>query len=463
MDIKTLLLVQAYIVSIATLFFFVVYRLSFPVRGPGWWVGGFATLTVGLALFALRGVIPDFLSIVVAHLFFFLDYTLFWKGFLLYLHRPGFSRWQCILLGVLLVIHVLGLIWFGAVHDSIFLRTIIQTLVYSAMNWGIALTLLRAVPGSRSIRLTGWLFLLNGFIFWVRTGLHIAITPEQNWWLGLSHAGLSLANIGVIVLASLAMLLLISDALERRLQEQNAELERNLRFREEVEHLLTHDLRRPLVPILHLPDKLAAYLPDQDEARQTLKRIQAAGVRIRNMIDQRLEVLQIEQGHYTLRPGKVDMADLLDQTAEDIASLAAQYSVTVRIVIGDVATEKARPIVYPGDESLIYSMTLNLLANAVEASPKSGEVLIRLEPGPGPVPGLDGLHLSITNDGEVPPEIRDRFAQKYTTAGKPRGRGLGAYSAKLVAEAHGGSLTLDDSIPGQTTIRVNLPWMQAAP
>lgn len=452
MDIKTLLLVQAYIVCIGTLFFFVVYRLSFPVRGPGWWVGGFAALTVGLSLFALRGVIPDFLSIVVAHLFFFLDYALFWKGFLLYLRRPGFSRPQCLLMGILLAIHVFGVVWFWAVHDSIFLRTIIQTLVYSAMNWGIALTLLRAVPGSRSIRLTGWLFLLNGFIFWVRTGLHIAITPEQSWWLGLSHAGLSLANIGVIILASLAILLLISDALERRLQEQNAELERNLRFREEVEHLLTHDLRRPLVPILHLPDKLSAYLPDRDEARQTLQRIQAAGMRIRNMIDQRLEILQIEQGQYTLQPGKVNMGELLGQAAEDIAPLAGQHAVTVRVAIGDQSTEEAKPIVYPGVESLLYSMTLNLLANAVEASPEGGEVLVRLDSGP------KGPRLSITNQGEVPREIRDRFAQKYMTAGKPRGRGLGAYSARLAAEAHGGALSLDDSVPGQTTIRIWLPW-----
>lgn len=457
MDIKTLLFVQAYIVCIATLFFFVVYRLSFPVRGPGWWVGGFASLMVGLWLFSLRGIIPDFYSILIAHLFFFLDYTFFWKGFLLYLHRPGFSRWQSILLGTLLVIHLWGVIWFWAVHDSIFLRTLVISGVYSLINWGIAMTLLRAIPGSRSIRLTGWLFLLNGIFFWVRLGLHASMAPEQNWWFGLSHIGLSLTNIGVITLASLAMMLLISDALERRLQEQNAELENNLRFREEVEHLLTHDLRRPLVPILHLPDKLAPYLSEQDEARQTLGRIQAAGARIRSMIDQRLEILQIEQGQYTLRPGKVNMDELLNQAAHDMASLAKQHAATFRISIENQITEETRAIIYPGVESLIYSMMVNLMANAVEASPEGGEVLVRLKPEP------DRLDLFISNQGEIPREIRDRFAQKYISAEKPRGKGLGAYSARLAAQAHGGSLTLDDSIPGQTTIQVSLPWIQKEP
>jgi len=191
-------------------------------------------------------------------------------------------------------------------------------------------------------------------------------------------------------------------------------------------------------------------------------------VRIRNMLDQRLEILQMEQGERTSRPGEVDMSDLLRHAIEDVSSMAKQRCVNLRVIIGETSIQAARPvqcalqcpiqcpIQYQGLESLLYTMTLNLLVNAVEASSQGGEVLVRLEPGLEPE--SDQLDLFITNQGEVPREIRGRFAQKYMTAGKPRGRGLGTYSARLAAEAHHGSLTLDDSTPGQTTIRVCLPW-----
>ena len=356
------------------------------------------------------------------------------------------------LICLLLLFHMGGLFWFWAVHDSIFIRVIVTNIVYSIMNFGIALSLLRSAPISRSIRLTGWLFIFNGTIFWVRFFSHIAATPEQSWWYGPSHIGFALVTIGVIVLVSLSMLLLISDALNRQILKQKDELERSLKFREEVEHLLTHDLKRPLVPIIHLPDKVSRFLPDQKEALQTLGRIKAAGMRIRDMVDQRLEILQIEHGKYIFNAVKVDMLSLLRQTAENVSILARQRRVTVSILIDGMDADQARPIIYHGVESLLYSMVLNLLNNAVEASPQGGQVLVSLNSDP------DGLTFSVANQGEVPGQIRERFAQKYVSAGKKTGKGLGAYSARLAAEAHGGSLTLNSNTPGRTTIKVHLPY-----
>jgi signal transduction histidine kinase len=57
----------------------------------------------------------------------------------------------------------------------------------------------------------------------------------------------------------------------------------------------------------------------------------------------------------------------------------------------------------------------------------------------------------------VPEEIRDRFFEKYTTAGKATGTGLGTYSARLIAETHGGSVHLETSEETGTTVSVHLP------
>jgi signal transduction histidine kinase len=69
----------------------------------------------------------------------------------------------------------------------------------------------------------------------------------------------------------------------------------------------------------------------------------------------------------------------------------------------------------------------------------------------------DSLTLSIRNQGEVPPAIRETFFQKYVRADTSPGSGLGTYSARLVARTHGGDIALDASTPGETCVIVSLP------
>ena len=76
---------------------------------------------------------------------------------------------------------------------------------------------------------------------------------------------------------------------------------------------------------------------------------------------------------------------------------------------------------------------------------------------------VDGfVMVSIPNKGIVPVEIRERMFEKYVTFGKSGGTGLGTYSAKLIAESHGGERALDASVEGETTITVRLKKMAGA-
>ena len=62
----------------------------------------------------------------------------------------------------------------------------------------------------------------------------------------------------------------------------------------------------------------------------------------------------------------------------------------------------------------------------------------------------------------MPSQIRERLFEKYVTHGKSTGTGLGTYSAKLIAESHGGGIALDASVEGETGITVKLRKMKAA-
>jgi hypothetical protein len=74
-------------------------------------------------------------------------------------------------------------------------------------------------------------------------------------------------------------------------------------------------------------------------------------------------------------------------------------------------------------------MFANLLKNAVEASPPGGKVTITFRDNPCEEDAP--AEISIHNEGAVPAAIRERFFQKFATAGKKHG--TGDYSARLMA------------------------------
>ncbi|MBU4192936.1 MAG: hypothetical protein KKD85_11560, partial [Proteobacteria bacterium] len=94
----------------------------------------------------------------------------------------------------------------------------------------------------------------------------------------------------------------------------------------------------------------------------------------------------------------------------------------------------------------------NLIKNAVEASedkPVSVDI------------GMDrDCRISISNAGLVPLSIQPRFFEKYATEGKRGGTGLGTYSARLVAEKHGGSIAMCSAPDTGTTVSVRIPREQ---
>jgi signal transduction histidine kinase len=66
-------------------------------------------------------------------------------------------------------------------------------------------------------------------------------------------------------------------------------------------------------------------------------------------------------------------------------------------------------------------------------------------------------YIHVHNKGTIPEHIRPNFFQKYTSAGKKRGTGLGAYTVKLVADTLGGKADFTTSREEGTTITVSLP------
>jgi len=191
--------------------------------------------------------------------------------------------------------------------------------------------------------------------------------------------------------------------------------------------VMSHELNNSLAPIRSLAGSLDRLVADDnppDGWQEDLR----AGLRV---IASRAEALNSFVGAYATlaklprpQPEPVDVSALLRRVAE----LEARLPVTI----------KAGPdVTVHADRAQLEQLLINLVKNAVDAG---------LEPGGAVTLGWEvtGRHLQLTVCDEGPglSETANLFVPFYST--RPGGTGIGLVLCRQIAEAHGGSITLEN-------------------
>ena len=103
------------------------------------------------------------------------------------------------------------------------------------------------------------------------------------------------------------------------------------------------------------------------------------------------------------------------------------------------------------DQPQMYQVLLNLLNNAVEASPRGGEIGVSL------VHQGEELVVEMTNGGDPldAATLERAFEPFFTT--KPKGTGLGLGLARRVTEEHGGRVSFSTDPGSLTRVSLRLP------
>jgi signal transduction histidine kinase len=179
-----------------------------------------------------------------------------------------------------------------------------------------------------------------------------------------------------------------------------------------------------------------------------LQVVEEAGMQMMDLINQSLTLYKLESGTYEHQPKPVDWLAVILRAVRD-TSMHREPACVVETTLDGKPVDKDAHLVIQGDGTLLYGMTANLLKNAIEAS--DGQP-VRVDVTSG-----DPCVLDIRNRRPVPEEVRRSFFDKYSTYGKHNGTGLGTYSARLAAEAHGGHISMDTSSESGTVVRVSLP------
>lgn len=213
---------------------------------------------------------------------------------------------------------------------------------------------------------------------------------------------------------------------------------KNEEQKKDIERIMRHDLKGILNNLKALPALIKKEAPLTHKQNNLLDIIDKSGRNMISIIDNHMSVSQIERNQYRLEKTDLDVPELIAEILVNYSPIIKAKSLQVVHKVNGKTNENEK-IKISADNSLCQVMLNNLICNAIEAAPEQqGRVEIQTSQG------SKGISIRIENDGAISEEIRDRFGEKYVTD-KSMGTGVGVYSARLIAMAHGGSFQWDSN------------------
>ena len=213
---------------------------------------------------------------------------------------------------------------------------------------------------------------------------------------------------------------------------------------------ISHELKTPIGAVGLLAEALQAASDEPDQVRRFAKRLTKEADRLTRITQEIIELSRLQAADALTRPEVVGI-DRVVALAIDQNRVAAESGRVTIVSGGDAAAE-----VY-GDEPLLAVALHNLIANAIQYSPKGSRV------GVG-VSNADGIvEIAVTDQGiGIPDEELDRVFERFFRIDPARSRhtggsGLGLSIVKHVVQNHGGDIRVW-SQPGKgSTFTIRLP------
>jgi two-component system, sensor histidine kinase and response regulator len=244
-----------------------------------------------------------------------------------------------------------------------------------------------------------------------------------------------------------------------QLRDQKRELARQLErlrnlesLRDDLVHMVVHDMRSP---IGYLVGSLEMLIEDgegvfESDQMETLRESMACAESLGGIAQSLLDVSMLESGRMPMKMERCDLVKIVSEVAEnpgypfwDRKARFAKHPATVTLEC---------------DPDLIRRVLLNLVGNALKFTPEDGDVEVELSQEPG------FATVSVKDTGEgIPEEFQDEIFQKFVTkhsavcTRKYCSTGLGLAFCKLAVEAHGGKIGVKSQLGVGSCFTFSLP------
>lgn len=209
-------------------------------------------------------------------------------------------------------------------------------------------------------------------------------------------------------------------------------------------------LRQPVSRIIANAETIRTQLagPLAEEYSNYAADIAAAGEHLLALIDDLTTLELVEDEQFETAPDKIDLADVAQRAVGILGVRAGERGITLD------APKSADSVPAIGEFRRVLQILLNLVGNAIRHSPEGGEVWIRTE--------QDGKRARITvaDQGEgLDEDEQVKVFAKFERLGRTGdgGSGLGLYISRRLAEAMGGSLTVESAKGKGARFTLELP------
>jgi signal transduction histidine kinase len=225
--------------------------------------------------------------------------------------------------------------------------------------------------------------------------------------------------------------------------------------RELITGTLVHDLRSPVGSVISALAVINEVLPQeqQDDILDQAMRVARHGAaRVLSMIDTLLDISRMQSGRIDLVLNKFDLYTLVANTLVEFVTQATEYGIILRNEVPENLPQLC------ADQNKITRVLTNLIDNALKFTPAGGQVSISAElaegskesgalsstAGESPDKGR-AIIVKVSDTGPgIPDEYQERIFERFTqvpgAVGRRRGSGLGLTFCRMVIEAHGGTI-----------------------
>jgi signal transduction histidine kinase len=228
-------------------------------------------------------------------------------------------------------------------------------------------------------------------------------------------------------------------------EERLSDAEAQLRRLQSVGAKVAHELKNPLASIKGLC-QLVARTPESERTQERMAVVSSEISRMETILN---EYLSFSRPLEDLRPESLDVAAIARDVLDVLAGRADGAGVTMTLEGSATAVH--------GDSRRLKEALINLVGNAIEATPNGGTVALRLRNA------ASSITLEVRDTGRgIAPEDLDRIGTSFFTT-RPNGTGLGVVLAQGVINQHGGTLTYKSTLGQGTTATITLPVTPARP
>ena len=237
------------------------------------------------------------------------------------------------------------------------------------------------------------------------------------------------------------------DALRRRTQRLEAVTE--------LSASLAHEIKNPLASIRSAVEQLGRSSRATPDEKTLASLIVRESDRLSRLLTEFLDFSRVRVS----RVRQVDIAQLVHGAAVLAGAHPSRADGGRVAVTGDAGSVGC----VAGDDDVLHRAVFNLVLNAVQSSPRGGEVRVdvtaldRDDAPPGVrLPG-GGVSILVADDGPgIPPEAREKMFDPFFTT-RPGGSGLGLAVVHRAVESHAGCVFVDSEVGSGTRVTVLLP------